>query len=647
MKPRRGAHGTDVAARLKAPKRSRSSSSSVSYASVPYIDSLNPDEYVRHLAKTRDALQRFPQVPRSRSPSPAICEEHGKRKGKATSLFLQGAIQDVLKAAKGNPTHGGWSQLSSLLRTSSSIGKPSYIIKRPRVLAQPPAGGWPKMFKTEEEWEEWSARRESERKIKAWQLTIEQDTAHVAHEEAPCRDKINAVAAEDLDERRIPSVRLSQQGASDAISSIASQRRAPTPSPLGFPVVKRAGRSIAHPKAKSNGHPSRKSGAQQNEQNHPLPFTHEVPLPSENVHAFEPEHAHTPVSEDLRISNFDVSSYLPPSFPTSQIMTSTPKPEEKVRRKPSPIQPIAVMSPPFILHSPPPTSPSVQSQSVAQGPATSSSSSIPGLRSSPTPSRAKRKRTAVPDAPLKRPRTERESFTETDERLYRPDSVAPVQPDDPPEHVQPHPPIPTLTALLSARRTASPSKPSPYRAGKTAAANLMFTPVSRRYSADKDDDTGRAVQGPSTHHEARMRSPSSPLEDPYGPRSAITIASSPSGMLVDSRPSTQTSRPPLAGDEQRPAPETGHAIASFDGMFDPPFTSTAADHVGHAGAPGSSLDEMALAGGSVPGGFMYNSQLEIEDKIGAASRRIDEDVDPLAWLNTFGADEVDEIEDFH
>ena len=107
-------------------------------------------------------------------------------------------------------------------------------------------------------------------------------------------------------------------------------------------------------------------------------------------------------------------SYLPPSFPNSQVVTSTPKPDDqaKVRRKPSPILPLparAALSPPVALssrHAHPPTHaqlpylpPSTCTQSeLGSVPLThaASSSSIPGLglglRASPTSSRGKRRR---------------------------------------------------------------------------------------------------------------------------------------------------------------------------------------------------------------------------------------------------------------
>ena len=187
MKSRRAANKTGVAARLRVPKRSRSTSSSASYASVSYIDSLSPDEYVQHLEKTREALRRFPEVPRSRSSSPAIAEPQGKKKGKPAPPSLQDAVRTFIRASKGNPTYGGWHKLTTLLRTSTSIGKPTYIIRRSSLVpAEPPENGWPKMFKTPEESEAWLARREAERKIKAWQLSIERDTA-ARPSKAPCR----------------------------------------------------------------------------------------------------------------------------------------------------------------------------------------------------------------------------------------------------------------------------------------------------------------------------------------------------------------------------------------------------------------------------------------------------------------------------
>lgn len=72
--------------------------------------------------------------------------------------------------------------------------------------------------------------------------------------------------------------------------------------------------------------------------------------------------------------------------------------------------------------------------------------------------------------------------------------------------------------------------------------------------------------------------------------------------------------------------------------------------------PSSSFDDVILGHSLPPAsqynsqgdpGFQYNSQLDFEDKLEAASRRIEEDVDPLAWLNdTFGSDQVDGVGGF-
>ncbi|KAI5899073.1 cytochrome P450 [Schizophyllum commune H4-8] len=658
MKSRRAANKTGVAARLRVPKRSRSTSSSASYASVSYIDNLSPDEYVQHLEKTREALRQFPEVPRSRSPSPAIAESPGKKKGKPAPPSLQDAVRTIIRASKGNPAYGGWHKLTTLLRTSTSIGKPTYIIRRSSLVpAEPPENGWPKMFKTPEESEAWLARREAERKINAWQLSIERDTA-ARPSKAPCR-----------------------------------------------------------------------------------------------------------------ISNFDVSSYLPPSFPNSQVITSTPKPDDqvKVRRKPSPILPLpsrAALSPPVALspkHAPfplpylppsPPTCiqselgsvPLVNAQSVPLAHA-ASSSSIPGLglgpRASPTPLRGKRRRPATPEQPSKRARTEDDvPLEETDERLYRPASIGspsgmgdPNGGANPSERKTSAPQPPTLTDLLSAKRTASPEKASPRKRRRSSATNFVFTPVTRKppdnINYDDEQREPRAlhlspIQDPAPQPPAAqppvptpdtIPEPRPPSPDPFIAQSgapffvhsasAITIASSPTDThgartqgshIADSRfagshiasvqgshiASLQGSHPAVkqsSGSSFEPG--QGQPFASFGGMFDPPFTSTAPDNVTHNGSnqgegehngtghsqhntggdddymgtgrsqngPSSSFDDVILGESMPPAsqynsqgdpGFQYNSQLEFEDKLEAASRRIEEDVDPLAWLNdTFGSDQVD------
>ncbi|KAL1746482.1 cytochrome P450 [Schizophyllum fasciatum] len=507
---------TTRAPRIRVSMRSSSSSSSHSCASVSYMDSLSPDGYVQQLTQTRDALRRFPTVQRSRSPSPAAVEVQGRKKGKVAPPSLQDAVRAIIRAAKGNPAYGGWSQLAVLLRTSTSIGKHTYIIKRSHlVMPDPPANGWPKMFKTQDEFEAWLSRREAERKIKAWQLTV------------------NAT----------------QTG--------------------------------SEPKS------------------------------------------------DRRISNFDVSSYFPPSFPTSQVITSTPNREGKARRKPSPIPPVAsalsLPSAPLLPPSPPAC---IQSGPVTVAPA-ASSSSIPGLRSSPTPSRDKRRRRATPEPARKRMRADPiPSYTETDERLYGlPASAEYAHGDSHLPARRSPPPLPTLTDLLSATRKSSPAKVSP---AKTT-TNFAFAPVPPGSAGHHTTDVDQRRNSPPQPFPVIARAPS---PDPFLAQSAITIASSTEDHTGRcSAPGTkQSSGLDFQFGQGQPA------VASFDGAFDPPFTSTAPDQLGTG--PSSSFDDLVLG---EP--YQYNSQLEFEDKLEAASRRIEEDVDPLAWLNddTFGSDQVDGV----
>ncbi|KAL1706311.1 cytochrome P450 [Schizophyllum commune] len=647
MKSRRAANKTGVAARLRVPKRSRSTSSSASYASVSYIDSLSPDEYVQHLEKTREALRRFPEVPRSRSPSPAIAEPQGQKKGKPAPPSLQDAVRTIIRASKGNPAYGGWHKLTTLLRTSTSIGRPTYIIRRSSLVpAEPPENGWPKMFKTPEESEAWLARREAERKIKAWQLSIERDTA-ARPAKAPCPDKFGSYLP--------PSFPNSQ-----VITS--------TPKPDDQVKVRRK----------------------------PSPI---LPLPPRA--ALSPPVAHSPTHAPLPLP------YL------------TPSPPARIQ--------LASESVPF-----------THAQSVPL-PHTASSSSIPGLglglRASPTPSRGKRRRPVTPEPPSKRARTveEDEPLAETDERLYGPASIgSPSGTGDPNDVANANdvgsmrnsrssaPQPPTLTDLLSAKRKASPEKASPRKRRRSSATNFVFTPVTRKPpdNINHDDEQLQdpapqppAAQPPAptpdTIPEPRPSSPDPFIAQSREPfivhsASAITVASSPTDTHGARTQGSHIAGSRFAGSHiatnqgSHPAvkqssgssfePGQGQPFASFDGMFDPPFTSTAPDHVAYHGlsqgegdhngdrrsqhdtgdherdddymgtgrsqnGPSSSFDDVILGHSLPPAsqynsqgdpGFQYNSQLDFEDKLEAASRRIEEDVDPLAWLNdTFGSDQVD------
>ncbi|KAL1681035.1 cytochrome P450 [Schizophyllum commune] len=662
MKSRRAANKTGVAARLRVPKRSRSTSSSASYASVSYIDSLSPDEYVQHLEKTREALRRFPEVPRTRSPSPAIAEPQGKKKGKPAPPSLQDAVRTIIRASRGNPTYGGWHKLTTLLRTSTSIGKPTYIIRRSSLVpAEPPENGWPKMFKTPEESEAWLARREAERKIKAWQLSIERDTAARASK-APCPDKIGSYLPPSFPNSQVIT-------STPKPDDQAKVRRKPSPI---LPLSPRAALS--------------------------------PPVALSPAYALPPKHAPLP--------------YFPPSTCTQSELGSVPL----VNARSVPLPHAASLS-------------SIPGLGL-------------GLRASPTSSRGKRRRPATPEPPSKRARMteEDEPLAETDQRLYGPASIgSPCGLGDlndtgnPAERRTSALPPPTLTDLLSAKRKASPEKSSPRKRRRSSATNFVFTPVTRKPPDHKDRDIEQRepralhlspVQDPAPQPPAAqppaptpdtIPEPRPPSPDPFIAQSgapfvvhsasAITIASSPTDThgartqgshIVGSRfagshiasvqgshiASLQGSHPAVkqsSGSSFEPG--QGQPFASFDGMFDPPFTSTVPDHAAYDGSsqgegnhngdgrsqhdtgyhehdgtgdddylgtgrsqndPSSSFDDVILGHSLPPAsqysqgdpGFQYNSQLDFEDKLEAASRRIEEDVDPLAWLNdTFGSDQ--------
>ncbi|KAL1727765.1 cytochrome P450 [Schizophyllum commune] len=668
MKSRRAANKTGVTARLRVPKRSRSTSSSASYASVSYIDNLSPDEYVRHLEKTREALRRFPEVPRSRSPSPAIAEPQGKKKGKPAPPSLQDAVRTIIRASKGNPTYGGWHKLTTLLRTSTSIGKPTYIIRRSSLVpAEPPENGWPKMFKTPEESEAWLARREAERKIKAWQLSIERDTA-ARPSKAPCPDKIGSYLPPSFPNSQVIT-------STPKPDDQAKVRRKPSPI---LPLPPRA--ALSPPVALSPAYALPPKHA-------PLPYFPPSTCTQSELGSVPLAHA-----QSVPLTHAASSSSIPG---LGLGLRASPTPSRGKRRRPAT-----------------PESPSKRARTVEEDePLAETDARFYGPASIGSQSG-----TGDPN----------DVVNANDGGNMRNSRSSAPQP-------------PTLTDLLSAKRKASPEKASPRKRRRSSATNFVFTPVTRkppdRRNSNGDQREPRALHlspvqdpapqppaaqppapTPDTIPDARPPSPDPFIAQSGAPfvvhsASAITIASSPTdtygartqgSRIADSRfagshiasvqgshiASLQGSHPAVkqsSGSSFEPG--QGQPFASFDGMFDPPFTSTVPDNAAYNGSsqgegnhngdgrsqhdtgyhehdgngngdylgtgrsqndPSSSFDDVILGHSLPPAsqysqgdpGFQYNSQLDFEDKLEAASRRIEEDVDPLAWLNdTFGSDQ--------
>ncbi|KAL1691616.1 cytochrome P450 [Schizophyllum commune] len=678
MKSRHAAIKTGVTARLRVPKRSRSTSSSASYASVSYIDCLSPDEYVQHLEKTREVLRRFPEVPRSRSPSPAIAEPQGKKKGKPAPPSLQDAVRTIIRASKGNPTYGGWHKLTTLLRTSTSIGKPTYIIRRSSLVpAEPPENGWPKMFKTPEESEAWLARREAERKIKAWQLSIERDTA-ARPSKAPCPDKIGdrRISNFDVSSYLPPSFPNSQVITSTPKpDDHAKVRRKPSPI---LPLPPRA--ALSPPVAHSPTHA-------------PLPLPYLPPSPPACVQS-HPGSVPLAHAQSVPLTHAASSSSIPG---LGLGLRASPTPSRGKRRRPVTPKP-----------------PSKRARTVEEDePLAETDERLYGRASIGSPSG-----TGDPN----------DVANANDVGNMRNSRSSAPQP-------------PTLTDLLSEKRKASPEKVSPRKRRRSSATNFVFTPVTRkppdRRNSNGDQREPRALHLSPAHDPAPQPPaaqppaptpdtipdprPSSP--DPFTAQSgapfvvhsasAITIASSPTdthgartqgshiagsrfagshiasvqGSHIATNQGSHTAMKQSSGSSFEPG--QGQPFASFDGMFDPPFTSTVPDNAAYNGSsqgvvdqlgtgrsqhdtgdyehdgtggdymgtgrsqndPSSSFDDVILGHSLPPAsqynsqgdpGFQYNSQLDFEDKLEAASRRIEEDVDPLAWLNdTFGSDQVD------
>ncbi|KAH9483492.1 hypothetical protein JR316_0002960 [Psilocybe cubensis] len=328
---------------IKAGSSSRKGSSSLSY--------------MERLQQKHNAMARIARdQPRSLSLSDQNTEVDNER-----VLLLSKKVREAWLNTDANSADGKYTFLAQLLRlnsTSGLDGRWSAVRTDLPPAEQLPGARWINA-KTEVEWKEWEKRYETERRIKEkvekWKKTVETPSTQPSFQDSLVSNSASA-----------------RKGSKAASASILSVPADPlkNSTPFGFSVVKRVQKSAV---GKPSGSGSGKAT---------------VPPEKPGDSASKP----TKSSHNKHIAELGEHSFIPPSFPPSQLLTSTPKHAAKPSnpRKPDPIPHIAPPSTSenSILPDQPLSSPRVTKTYGRQHPSPSqpleASASLPAIPVTPT-----------------------------------------------------------------------------------------------------------------------------------------------------------------------------------------------------------------------------------------------------------------------
>ncbi|KAJ3513858.1 hypothetical protein NLJ89_g2720 [Agrocybe chaxingu] len=307
-----------------------------------------PALLMTQLTKRRAALSK---VNREEPGSPIASGSLEEREERIQKL--RGAITDAYAASDADSSDGKWIFLWRLLRTGVTSGRDGHWagarkdVKIPQEL-DGEGLGW-RIAETEAEWNEWEKRvREEHRlrdKVESWQrkvdirdATLPDSLPREAIEPAPVK-VVDAPPTASKASDSVPNQEASSAIALAKKTKVQTTIKAAAPldplqdsSPFGFTVVKRSSQLSGSSKPKDD-----KANK------------------DDNTDKSKPS--------GTNIRNIPEFSFLPPSFPSSQMMTSTPKPHAKPS-KPAPIPHDALPSPSSGALStmqppPPPVSPRV------------------------------------------------------------------------------------------------------------------------------------------------------------------------------------------------------------------------------------------------------------------------------------------------
>ncbi|CAA7261034.1 unnamed protein product [Cyclocybe aegerita] len=343
-----------------------------------------PALFMTQLTKRRAALSK---VNREEPGSPIASGSLEEREERIQKL--RDAITDAYAAADADPSDGKWIFLWRLLRTGVTSGRDGHWagarkdVKIPQEL-DGEGLGW-RIAETEAEWKEWEKRVLEEHrlrdKVESWQrkvdirdATLPDSLPREAVELAPVK-VVDAPSTSSKTSHPASNQKAPSTTAPAKKTKVQATIKAAAPldplqdsSPFGFAVVKRSSQLSGSSKPKDDK-------------------------------ASRDNNADKAKPSNTNIRNIpDFQSFLPPSFPSSQMMTSTPKPHAKPS-KPTPISHDALPSPSSAALSsmqppPPPVSPRVtktygrsNSSQSPSGRLLETSASLPAIPRPTTPTR--------------------------------------------------------------------------------------------------------------------------------------------------------------------------------------------------------------------------------------------------------------------
>ncbi|PPQ99175.1 hypothetical protein CVT24_009266 [Panaeolus cyanescens] len=275
---------------------------------------------------------------------------------------LKKRVEDVYKITRGNPSDGQWAKMSRVLRLGVTSGRHRWIGTRKDLKAPEEHKEVPWInAETEQEWSQWERRASTVDKVKTWNRQVEE----------------SSLLVEPVEPLSTPSSQLPKsQEPPKAQVSLKSTPVDPldAPTPLGFSVVKRVNKTTA------NGKPSRPTASQNNGRKGSMgpPPTHNEKPSKPNDHNQLPE-----------------PSLPAPSFSSSKILTSTPKPvpgapsAKPVSRQSNPLQDDSFLPATPSLPERQTTTPPPVSNSNPKAPPLNNTQSLPAIPMPQKPTRSK------------------------------------------------------------------------------------------------------------------------------------------------------------------------------------------------------------------------------------------------------------------
>ncbi|THH21486.1 hypothetical protein EW146_g99 [Bondarzewia mesenterica] len=537
----------------------------------------NPSSWIALLSQRHLTLASLPLELCPPSPT-AINEAHVDQ--------IRQKICGVIKAAKGETSSGRWSNVAELTKMGCTRGRWQGIVRHEAEQSSPEDREW-FLAETDEEWADWEKKRAEI--VKQQELMTEQEqepedldpNAGLSEAQiATIKENITKWQVEVVSAPDIPSV-----GAQSKRSQSKANGRDPKrPSPLGFPVVKRA---VATSKKRSGKETTSRYFPNSRDANIPegpngkVDSAPDVPRPSASAH--KPPSQTPPDNPgpalDLPKAIFETSSgpqsivrmrpidevpefHYPPSFP-SELPTSTPYPNMHLPKTKPP--PIPRTEQPFFSSPQPPE----DAEDVIE----ISSSSIHALKQPGSP---------VPP-PLSSPTLSQSPMTK--------------------KHRLTH-----ATPPASSPRSPTPEK---FGSGLGNAKGLPLPTTPER----KALPTLSELLASSRRSRPRPRPPSRKAQ----PSPAKTYFSSPaSGSSSDDGPV-----------QDRPTSPVSPLLSSFTqngAAFAPQLVST---QLG-LNVPARGLSRQGTGSGYF--GMGYNSQFDVEGNVDRVSELLERDVDFVAWL---------------